>query len=161
MNVRLIAATHRDLRQMLCEKQFRSDLYFRLNTFPISVPPLRERREDVASLARFFAEDCVRRMNRRVTTIPGYAMKVLTDYDWPGNVRELQNFIERAVILSPDTELRAPMATARRYSARPASYRKKRTSARAKEFEPEAFRVTGRRLTSDQAIACTGGWADR
>ncbi len=124
VNVRLIAATHRDLRQMLCEKQFRSDLYFRLNTFPISVPPLRERREDVASLARFFAEDCVRRMNRRVTTIPGYAMKVLTDYDWPGNVRELQNFIERAVILSPDTELRAPMATARSIQPRPASYPK-------------------------------------
>jgi len=109
VNVRLVAATHRDLRQMLCEKQFRSDLYFRLNTFPISVPPLRERREDVTSLVKFFAEDCVRRMNRRVTTIPGHAMKLLTEYDWPGNVRELQNFIERAVILSPGAELRAPL----------------------------------------------------
>ena len=109
VNVRLVAATHRDLRQMVCEKQFRSDLYFRLNTFPISVPPLRERREDVTTLVKFFAEDCVRRINRRVKTIPANTMRVLTEYDWPGNVRELQNFIERAVILSPGSELRAPL----------------------------------------------------
>ena len=109
VNVRLVAATHRDLRQMVCEKQFRSDLYFRLNTFPVSVPPLRERREDVASLVKFFAENCVSRVNRRVKTIPANTMKVLTEYDWPGNVRELQNFIERAVILSPGSELRAPL----------------------------------------------------
>jgi formate hydrogenlyase transcriptional activator len=109
VNVRLVAATHRDLRQMLCEKQFRSDLYFRLNTFPISVPPLRERREDVTSLVKFFAENCVRRINRRVKTIPANTMRVLTEYDWPGNVRELQNFVERAVILSPGSELRAPL----------------------------------------------------
>ena len=97
VNVRLVAATHRDLKQMVCEKQFRSDLYFRLNTFPVSVPPLRERREDVTSLVKFFAEDCVRRINRRVKTIPANTMRVLTEYDWPGNVRELQNFVERAV----------------------------------------------------------------
>ena len=109
VNVRLVAATHRDLRQMVCEKQFRSDLYFRLNIFPIAVPPLRERREDVPSLIRFFAQDCVSRMNRRVTTIPADAVRLLTEYDWPGNVRELKNFIERSVILSPGAELRAPM----------------------------------------------------
>ena len=99
VNVRLVAATHRDLKQMVCEKQFRSDLYFRLNTFPVSVPPLRERREDMASLVKFFAENCVSRINRRVKTIPANTMRVLTEYDWPGNVRELQNFVERAVIL--------------------------------------------------------------
>jgi len=109
VNVRLVAATHRDLRQMMCEKQFRSDLYFRLNVFPIAVPPLRERREDVPSLIKFFAEDCVLRMNRRVTTIPANAVRLLTDYHWPGNVRELKNFIERSVILSPGAELRAPL----------------------------------------------------
>jgi formate hydrogenlyase transcriptional activator len=109
VNVRLVAATHRDLRQMLCEKQFRSDLYFRLNTFPISVPPLRERREDVRSLVKFFAENCISRIDRRVKTIPANTMRVLTEYDWPGNVRELQNFVERAVILSPGSELRAPL----------------------------------------------------
>jgi formate hydrogenlyase transcriptional activator len=109
VNVRLVAATHRDLRQMVCEKQFRSDLYFRLNIFPIAVPPLRERREDVPSLIKFFAEDCVLRMNRRVTTIPANAVRLLTEYDWPGNIRELKNFIERSVILSPGEELRAPV----------------------------------------------------
>ena len=109
VNVRLVAATHRDLKQMVAEKQFRSDLYFRLNIFPVSVPPLRERREDIPLLVKFFAEDCVRRINRRVKTIPATTVRVLTEYDWPGNVRELQNFIERAVILSPGAELRAPL----------------------------------------------------
>ena len=109
VNVRLVAATHRDLKQMVNDGKFRSDLYFRLNIFPISVPPLRERREDIPSLIKFFAEDCVSRINRRVETIPASTIRVLTEYDWPGNVRELQNFIERAVILSPGTELRAPL----------------------------------------------------
>jgi formate hydrogenlyase transcriptional activator len=109
VNVRLVAATHRDLKQMVNEGKFRSDLYFRLNIFPISVPPLRERREDIPLLVKFFAEDCVSRINRRVESIPASAIRVLTEYDWPGNVRELQNFIERAVILSPGTELRAPL----------------------------------------------------
>jgi formate hydrogenlyase transcriptional activator len=94
---------------MVNDGKFRSDLYFRLNIFPISVPPLRERREDIPSLIKFFAEDCVSRINRRVETIPASTIRVLTEYDWPGNVRELQNFIERAVILSPGTELRAPL----------------------------------------------------
>ena len=109
VNVRLVAATHRQLKQMVCEKQFRSDLYFRLNIFPISVPPLRERREDVPPLVKFFAEDCVRRMNRRVKTISADTVRVLAEYDWPGNVRELHNFIERAVICSPGSELCAPL----------------------------------------------------
>ena len=109
LNVRLVAATHRDLRKMVSEGQFRSDLYFRLNIFPVSAPPLRERREDIPLLVKFFAEDCVSRINRRVKTIPANTMGVLAEYDWPGNVRELQNFIERAVILSPGSELRAPL----------------------------------------------------
>jgi formate hydrogenlyase transcriptional activator len=109
VNVRLLAATHRDLRQMVSEGRFRSDLYFRLNIFPVSAPPLRERREDIPLLVKFFAEDCVSRINRRVKTIPANTMRVLAEYDWPGNVRELQNFIERAVILSPGSELRAPL----------------------------------------------------
>jgi formate hydrogenlyase transcriptional activator len=109
VNVRLVAATHRDLRQMVSEGRFRSDLYFRLNIFPVSAPPLRERREDIPLLVRFFAEDCVSRINRRVKTISANTMRVLVEYDWPGNVRELQNFIERAVILSTGSELRAPL----------------------------------------------------
>jgi formate hydrogenlyase transcriptional activator len=109
VNVRLVAATHCDLKQMVQEKHFRSDLYFRLNVFPVAVPPLRERREDIPSLVTVFAENFIQRMNRKVETIPAETMRVLTEYDWPGNVRELQNFIERAVILSPGSELRAPV----------------------------------------------------
>jgi transcriptional regulator with GAF, ATPase, and Fis domain len=109
VNVRVVSATHCDLKQMVLEKRFRSDLYFRLNVFPITVPPLRERREDIPSLVTVFADNCVRRMNRQVETISPETMRVLTEYDWPGNVRELQNFIERAVILSPGFELRAPL----------------------------------------------------
>ena len=109
VNVRLVAATHRDLKQMVSEGRFRSDLYFRLNIFPVSALPLRERREDIPLLVKFFAEDCVSRINRRVKTIPANTIRVLAEYDWPGNVRELQNFIERAVILSPGSELRAPL----------------------------------------------------
>jgi formate hydrogenlyase transcriptional activator len=94
---------------MVTEKQFRSNLYFRLNIFPVVVPPLRERREDIPLLVNAFVSDCVRRMHRRVDTIPEDTMKALKKYHWPGNIRELQNFIERAVILSPGTVLRAPL----------------------------------------------------
>ena len=109
VNVRLVAATHRDLKQMIKERQFRSDLYFRLNVFPVAVPSLRQRREDIPLLAQAFVNDCARRLNRGVKAISYDTMKVLTEYDWPGNVRELQNFIERAVILSRGPELRAPL----------------------------------------------------
>jgi|SRR5450432_1092166 transcriptional regulator with GAF, ATPase, and Fis domain len=109
VNVRLIAATHRDLKEMVNQKQFRSDLYFRLNIFPIAVPPLRLRKEDIPLLVKVFANDCVRRMNRKVKFVPAETMKALIDYEWPGNIRELQNFIERAMILSPGTVLCAPL----------------------------------------------------
>jgi formate hydrogenlyase transcriptional activator len=109
VNVRLVAATNCDLKRMVLQKQFRSDLYFRLNIFPVSVPPLRDRRKDIPLLAKAFVNDCARRMNRRVESIPAETMEVLCQYHWPGNVRELQNFIERAVILSPGTTLHAPL----------------------------------------------------
>ena len=109
VNVRLVAATHRDLKEMIAQKQFRSDLYFRLNIFPITVPPLRKRREDIPLLVKAFANECIHRFNRSVTTIPADTMRVLMEYEWPGNVRELRNFIARAVILSPGSRLRAPL----------------------------------------------------
>src|ERR1700745_4220285 len=109
VDVRVVAATHRDLKQMVAEGTFRSDLYYRLHVFPLSVPPLRERREDIPLLARHFVDKYARRMNRKIETIPARTMEALADYAWPGNVRELQNFIERAVILSPGTSLRAPL----------------------------------------------------
>jgi formate hydrogenlyase transcriptional activator len=110
VDVRVVAATHRDLKQMVEDGEFRSDLYYRLHVFPLSVPPLRERREDIPLLVRHFVDEYARRMNRRIETIPAYAMESLTGYSWPGNVRELQNFIQRAVILSPGSVLRPPLA---------------------------------------------------
>jgi transcriptional regulator with GAF, ATPase, and Fis domain len=109
VNVRLVAATNRNLKQMANQRQFRSDLYYRLNIFPIAMPPLRERRDDIPMLVRAFVSDCARRMSRRVETISLETMAALKRYDWPGNVRELQNFIERAVILSPGATLHAPL----------------------------------------------------
>lgn len=109
VDVRVIAATHRDLKQMVEEGTFRSDLYYRLHVFPLTVPPLRDRREDIPLVVRHFVDKYARRMNRRIETIPARTMEIFTSYSWPGNVRELQNFIERAVILSPGTSLRAPL----------------------------------------------------
>jgi formate hydrogenlyase transcriptional activator len=110
VNVRLVAATNRDLNQMVAEKQFRSDLYYRLNVFPITVPPLRERTADIPVLVRYFAQQYARRMNKRIETIPSEAMHILSGYAWPGNVRELENFIDRAVILSQGAQLQVPVA---------------------------------------------------
>jgi formate hydrogenlyase transcriptional activator len=109
VDVRVIAATHRNLKQMVEDGTFRSDLYYRLHVFPLTVPALRDRREDIPLIACHFIDKYTKRMNRKVETIPVRTMEALTDYSWPGNVRELQNFIERAVILSPGTSLRAPL----------------------------------------------------
>lgn len=110
VDVRVIAATHRDLVQMVEDSEFRSDLYYRLHVFPLTVPPLRDRREDIPVLVRHYVDKYGRRMNRRIETIPSHTMNVLARYPWPGNVRELQNFIERTVILSPGSVLRAPLS---------------------------------------------------
>src|ERR1700722_8581135 len=108
VDVRLIAATHRDLPGMVKQATFREDLYYRLKVFPINIPPLRQRTEDIPKLVRHFTELYARRMNKRIDEIPSETMDVLVRYRWPGNVRELQNFVERAVILSPHSVLRAP-----------------------------------------------------
>jgi formate hydrogenlyase transcriptional activator len=110
VNVRLIAATHKDLRKMIGEGAFREDLFYRLNVFPIEVPPLRERREDIPLLVRYFVSRLCRRMRKSITNIPRETMDALVAWDWPGNVRELENLIERAVILSPKDRLNAPLA---------------------------------------------------
>ncbi len=109
VDVRVVAATHRDLEGMIVEKQFRSDLYYRLNVFPISIPPLRERPEDIPQLVRHFVQHAARKMNKAIDTIPCETMDALTQYPWPGNIRELENVIERAVILSPGPVLRVPI----------------------------------------------------
>jgi formate hydrogenlyase transcriptional activator len=109
VDVRLIAATNRDLPGMVKQSAFREDLYYRLNVFPVGVPPLRQRTEDIPKLVRHFTELYARRMNKQIDEIPFETMDALLRYSWPGNVRELQNFIERAVILSPRSVLRAPI----------------------------------------------------
>jgi transcriptional regulator with GAF, ATPase, and Fis domain len=110
VNVRLVAATNRDLAKMLTAGQFRSDLYYRLRVFPVTIPPLRERRDDIPLLVRYFVTNHAKRMGRHIETIPEEAMRALVKWRWPGNVRELSNFIERSVILSPGPVLRAPLA---------------------------------------------------
>jgi formate hydrogenlyase transcriptional activator len=117
VDVRLIAATHRDLHAMVKHTTFREDLYYRLKVFPINVPALRQRAEDIPKLVWHFTEFYARRMNKRIDTIPAETMDALARYRWPGNVRELQNFIERAVILSPHTVLRAPTSELEPFSA--------------------------------------------
>jgi len=112
VDVRLVAATHRNLAEMVENGQFRSDLYFRLNVFPVELPPLRERREDIPALVTHFVDVLGRRVGREIEYIPPEAMLALCSYDWPGNIRELQNLIERAVILSVDGVLPNPLLTA-------------------------------------------------
>ena len=114
VNVRVIAATNRDLGRMVEEQEFRSDLYYRLKVFPITVPPLRDRPEDIPLLVRHFAQKFAQRMKKRIETIPSEAMKALQTYHWPGNVRELENFIERAVILTQGQDLFVSLAELKR-----------------------------------------------
>jgi formate hydrogenlyase transcriptional activator len=106
VDVRIVAATHRDLEGMILEKQFRSDLYYRVNVFPIYVPPLRERPEDIPLLVQHFVQHATRRMRKTIDTIPPETVEALIRHPWPGNIRELENVIERAVILSPGPVLR-------------------------------------------------------
>ena len=106
VDVRLVAATNRDLAQLMAAGQFRADLYYRLHVFPITVPPLRQRSEDIPLLVHHFVRHYARQLRKRLDTIPAEAMEALVRYQWPGNVRELQNVIERAVILSPGPTLR-------------------------------------------------------
>jgi len=110
VDVRVVAATNLELAQLVAEKKFRSDLFYRLNVFPIHIPPLRERPEDVPLLVRYFVQKFSRRQNKTVEYVPSTVMDALVNYPWPGNVRELENLIERAVLLSPGKELRVPLA---------------------------------------------------
>ena len=110
VDVRVVAATHQDLAKLVSERAFRSDLYYRLNVFPIQIPALRERPEDVPLLVRYFVQIFSRRLNKDVQYIPADIMDALSHYSWPGNVRELENLIERAVLLSPGKELRVPVS---------------------------------------------------
>ena len=110
VDVRLLAATNASLSQLVAEKKFRRDLYYRLNVFPIDVPPLRDRRDDIPLLVHYFANKYARRMGKQIESIPNETMDALSRYSWPGNIRELQNLMERAALLSTGPSLRVPLA---------------------------------------------------
>ncbi|HLX43309.1 MAG TPA: sigma 54-interacting transcriptional regulator [Bryobacteraceae bacterium] len=110
VDVRVVAATNQNLAQMVNERRFRADLYYRLNVFPITLPPLRERTEDIPALVRHFVAEFARRMNKTIDEVPEHVMEALRFHDWPGNIRELQNFIERAVVVTEGRILRPPLS---------------------------------------------------
>ena len=151
VNVRMIAATHRDLQSMIRNNHFREDLFYRLNVFPIEIPPLRERREDIPLLAHYFVSFHSRQMQKSVKSVPKQAMEALVNADWPGNIRQLENFIERCVILTQGDELNVPRAELRRSAASAAS-----TFEQAeRQVIIQALRATSGR------IAGQGGAAER
>jgi len=113
VNVRLVAATNRNLEKMVADREFRSDLYYRLNVFPIRIPPLRDRKDDIPLLAVYFVQKFAKQMQKRIDSIPVAAMNALTAWEWPGNIRELENFIERAVILTRGKSLAVPLSELR------------------------------------------------
>ncbi len=117
VNIRVVAATNQDLAAMVRDKQFRADLYYRLNVFPIKLPPLRERRDDIPLLAQHFVHKFAAQMNKQIENIPDEVNDVLKLHDWPGNVRELQNFIERAVIMTQGAALRPPLEELRQLAS--------------------------------------------
>jgi formate hydrogenlyase transcriptional activator len=124
VNVRVVAATNRDLLQMTEAKEFRADLYYRLSVFPVSLPPLRSRPEDIPALALHFMHRCAARMNKVVDSIAAETMEAMLAYDWPGNIRELQNFMERGVILSVGSVFQPPFTPLQRKTAAVAAVRK-------------------------------------
>lgn len=151
VDVRLVAATNRDLTQMVAHGQFRSDLCYRLNVFPVLLPPLGERSEDIPLLVRHFTQKFAKQMGRRIETIPGEVMSALVRYSWPGNVREMQNVIERAVILSPNGRLRAaPQSLA---NAQPPQKLNGQLEAREREPIEAALRASQGRVSGSNGAA--------
>jgi formate hydrogenlyase transcriptional activator len=144
VDVRLIAATHRDLRGMIRNNQFREDLFYRLNVFPIEIPPLRERREDIPLLVHYFVSRHSRQMQKRIRSVPKQAMEALVNADWPGNIRELEHFIERCVIFTPGDELNVPRAEL------------KKAHTRAPVSSAPSFEQAERQAIIDALIAASG-----
>jgi formate hydrogenlyase transcriptional activator len=138
VDLRLIAATNRDLDKMIEERQFRSDLYYRLNVFPIRIPPLRERPDDIPLLVRYFTQKYARRMEKPIESIPSSAIKKLMEWHWPGNIRELENFVERAVILTRGSTLQFPLGE---LTTRSLSQRTAQQAPSAKNEVEELLRV--------------------
>ena len=150
VNVRMIAATHRDLRAMIQDEKFREDLFYRFNVFPIEIPPLRERREDIPLLVNFFVSKFAARMRKQITSISRQSMDLLTNCPWKGNVRELANFIERAVIVTRGEELEIPMAALSTSSdivmavSSPSSFRQAESNVIIDALRAAAGRIAGK-----------------
>ena len=150
VNVRMIAATHCDLRAMIQEEKFREDLFYRFNVFPIEIPPLRERREDIPLLVNYFVSKLSQRMRKQITSVSRQTMDVLTNHSWRGNVRELANFIERAVIMTRGEELEVPAAMLPTASetvvavSSPSSFRQAESSVIIDALRAAAGRIAGR-----------------
>ena len=121
VDVRVVAATNQDLSKLVANKQFRADLYYRLNVIPINLPPLRERVQDIPLLVEYFVRKLSARLDRSIDLIPDEVMEVLKAHDWPGNIRELQNFIERAVVFSPESVLRLPLTDLKLMTKQPSA----------------------------------------
>jgi len=141
VNVRLVAATNRDLEKMVAEREFRSDLFYRLNVFPIQIPSLRERKEDIPLLVSYFAQKLAKQMQKEIESVPSAVMKGLTAWEWPGNIRELENFIERAVILTRGKALEVPLTELRKTATETATdgavINKKRLARKASSSQPD------------------------
>jgi formate hydrogenlyase transcriptional activator len=156
VSVRMIAATHRNLEEMVEDGGFREDLFYRLNVFPIEIPPLRERREDIPLLVNYFVSKLTRRMRKDINFIPRHVMDALTNNDWKGNIRELANFVERAVIVTRGDHLELPVIAARTFCSVPAGVGPRSTLKEAERgVIAEALRATSGR------IAGKGGAAER
>ena len=156
VNVRLIAATHRDLPAMIREEKFREDLFYRFNVFPIEIPPLRERREDIPLLVNYFVSKLSQRMRKQITSVSRQTMEVLTNHSWRGNVRELANFIERAVILTRGDELEVPIS-----ELRPSSEIGVVSSSISSFRQAESNVITDALRAAAGRIAGKGGAAER
>jgi formate hydrogenlyase transcriptional activator len=152
VNVRIVAATNQDLDRLVSEKQFRSDLFYRLNVFPILIPPLRDRRDDIPLLVAHFVNTYAQRMNKHIETIPSDAMSALLDHEWPGNIRELQNFVERSVILTTGRILNPPI---------PELFRRGRAAPRATLRECEREHILKAVEAANWVIAGPHGAAAR
>jgi formate hydrogenlyase transcriptional activator len=172
VNVRLVAATNRDLEKMVAAREFRSDLFYRLNVFPIRIPPLRERKEDIPLLVSFFAQKFAKQMQKEIESIPSAVMTGLTAWEWPGNIRELENFIERGVILTRGKALEVPLTELRKAETETATdavdVKKKRTARKASSSRPdisagaEEYEKKQREEIIEALTACKGhvGGAD-
>src|SRR5258708_7660349 len=143
VDVRIVAATNHNLDQMVREQRFRGDLFYRLNVFPIALPPLRERPEDIPLLVRHFVHKCASRMNKEVSYISGNVMEALRLHDWPGNIRELQNVVERAVIISSGPNLEIPLGELKRMAAGDTLTRTRIRDEVQRDHILEALRLTG------------------